>query len=118
MRKLRTSSEHLILTMSIDHRLVFWRLHPDEQGSVELVRSWRLSCLSQKVTQITLSETEKELIIMNSKDRVIRSWDYTKHDDALYINEFSKGLDNIDIQHIEMHPTEEGICAFLAEGSK
>lgn len=61
------------------------------------------------------SELEPELMVLFQQDGRIKTWDFTKKNNSVYISQFGKNLpqksieDNLKVQNIVAHPEEEGI---------
>ena len=71
------NNKYIYLTLGIDRILNFWLF--DENNPVnDFLNLWDISFLGGKITQIYISELEKNKIFLTSNDKIIRIWDLEK----------------------------------------
>ncbi|KAL4493979.1 hypothetical protein ABPG72_021996 [Tetrahymena utriculariae] len=143
---IQTISDKKLITLSIDRRISFFNITKQNISQIEdeleiqedkieneddksiqeqsiqnipyqLEFEWQLSCLGAKVNSLAISQVEKELVYMSCLDRTVRVWDSSKIHDQLYVKEYYKRIDQINVKQMLLHPQFENIMTLFLEGN-
>ncbi|EAR88086.2 WD domain, G-beta repeat protein (macronuclear) [Tetrahymena thermophila SB210] len=141
---IQTIQDKKLITLSIDRRISFFNItrqsisqnanefeieednnienddvNKEEQSNqtipYQLEFEWQLSCLGAKVNSLAISQVEKELIYMSCLDRTVRVWDSSKIHDQLYVKEYYKRIDQINVKQMLLHPQFENVMVLFLE---
>ncbi|KAL4476378.1 hypothetical protein ABPG74_010111 [Tetrahymena malaccensis] len=141
---IQTISDKKLITLSIDRRISFFNITKQNSSQMaeefeigedkiesendelkeeqsnqiipyQLEFEWQLSCLGAKVNSLSISQVEKELVYMSCLDRTVRVWDSSKTHDQLYVKEYYKRIDQINVKLTLLHPQFENVMVLFLE---